>query len=69
MLEHYKDPDEFDALRVKAIVGHYLLHPLYLSTYHVNHVLDLNNYMQCVLELFDRLIVDPSPLLAGEVSK
>ena len=67
MLEHYKDTDEFDACRVKAIVGHYLLHPLYLSTYHVNHVLELNDYMVWVLALFDALIVDPSPLLKGDV--
>ena len=67
VLEHNKDPDEFDALRVKAIVGHYLLHPLYLSTYHVNHVLELNDYMKWVLELLDMLIVDPTPLLKGDV--
>ena len=26
VIDHYKDTDEYDALRVKAIVGHYLLH-------------------------------------------
>jgi hypothetical protein len=67
VLEHQKDCDEFDALRVKAIVGHYLLHPLYLSTYHVNHVLELNEYVTWVLALLDGLIADPTPLLAGEV--
>ena len=67
VLEHYKDHDVIDALRVKAIVGHYLLHPLYLSTYHVNHVLELNDYMAWVLLLLDALIVDPTPLLKGEV--
>ena len=66
VLEHYKDHDEYDALRVKAIVGHYLLHPLYLSTYHVSHVLELNDYVVWVLALFYRLIADPAPLLAGE---
>ena len=67
VLDHYKDPDEFDALRVKALVGHYLLHPLYLSTYHIDHVLELNKYVEWVLELFDSLIADPAPLLCGEV--
>ena len=67
VLEHYKDHDEFDALRVKAIVGHYLLHPLYLSTYHMEHVLELNEYVTWVLTLFDALIADPAPLLKGEV--
>ena len=61
VLDHYKDPDEFDALRVKAIVGHFLLHPLYLSTYHINHVLELNDFVTWVLALFDRLIADPAP--------
>ena len=51
---------------IKAIVGHYLLHHLYLSTYHVSHVLELNDYVVWVLALFDRLIADPAPLLAGE---
>ena len=67
VLEHYKDHDEFDALRVKAIVGHYLLHPLYLSTYHIEHVLELNEYMKWVLKLLDVLILDPTPLLKGDV--
>ena len=67
VLEHYKDPDEYDALRVKAIVGHYLLHPFYLSTYHIRHVLELNKYAEWVLQLLDRLIDDPAPLLAGDV--
>jgi hypothetical protein len=67
VLEHYKDHDEFDALRVKAIVGHYLLHPLYLSTYHIDHVLELNDYMKWVLQLLDALILDPMPLLKGDV--
>ena len=58
--------DEFDALRVKAIVGHYLLHPLYLSTYHIEHVLELNEYMKWVLKLLDVLILDPTPLLKGD---
>eukprot|EP00966_Prymnesium_polylepis_P160207 3703969-Prymnesium_polylepis.1 len=38
-----------------------------MSTYHVSHVLELNDYMAWVLELFDQLIADPSPLLAGQV--
>lgn len=67
VLEHYKDPDEFDALRVKAIVGHYLLHPLYLSTYHLDHILELNDYCLWVLSLLESLIADPTPLLKGEV--
>ena len=67
VLEHYKDHDEYDALRVKAIVGHYLLHPLYLSTYHIKHVLELNKYVQWVLTLLDGLVADPTPLLQGDV--
>lgn len=67
VLNHYKDHDAFDALRCKAIVGHYLMEPLYLSTYHIDHVLELNLYLRWLLELFDELIADPSPLLAGEV--
>ena len=55
------------AARVKAIVGHYLLHPLYLSTYHIEHVLELNDYMKWVLNLLDVLILDPTPLLEGDV--
>jgi len=60
VLEHYKDQDQYDALRVKAIIGHYLLHPLYLSTYHIHHVLELNDYLVWVLQLLDALIVDAS---------
>jgi len=44
-----------------------LLHPLYLSTYHIEHVLELNEYMKWVLKLLDVLILDPTPLLKGDV--
>ena len=68
IMDYYKDPDVVDAVRVKAIVGHYLLHPFYLSTYQVEHVLELNPYTDWVLSLLDALVIDPSPLLRGEVN-
>lgn len=40
----------------------YLLHPMYLSTYQIDHVLELNSYVAWVLDLLARLIADPSPL-------
>ena len=42
VVDYYRDTDVLDAVRVKALVGHYLLHPFYLSTYQVRHVLELN---------------------------
>ena len=68
VMDYYKDTDTLDAVRVKALVGHYLLHPFYLSTYQVQHVLELNRYITWVLKLLDSLIADPSPLLRGEVN-
>jgi hypothetical protein len=35
IIKFYQDHDTLDAVRVKALVGHYLLHPMYLSTYQV----------------------------------
>ena len=47
VMDRYRDTDTLDAVRVKALLGHYLLHPFYLSTYQIKHVLELNNYVAC----------------------
>ena len=67
ILDHYKNPIEYDALRAKSILGHYLLHPLYMSTYMVKHVLELNSYYSWLEDRMEELIEDPTPLLEGRI--